>query len=251
MIDYESLLDRVRQNPYEHLGRCSVSEIYPYFIGYDIARKNWGLSEIHYQFDRDEFRDWIESKVHLCNKNLQTFCLLMTETEKEAFNLYFEFYDLAIEECKVNLTINKEISDAEFNLNISEKSATLVDFILNEEFRKRPAMYFGNHRKVSGLWAMCNGFLWAEKDLGIEDSSDAINLEMFQLWIDERYPIAKGKPWDKIFFYNALNSDDRALKEFYDHFEMFLEGKKSDAPPRWVEIAIESIKKNEKLDENQ
>ena len=27
---------------------------------------------------------------------------------------------------------------------------------------------------------------------------------------------------------------------------MFLEGKESDAPPRWLEIAIENIKKNSK-----
>ena len=57
------------------------------------------------------------------------------------------------------------------NANEIEKANTLIEFLLNTPIRERPAMYFGNHRWISSLWAMCNGFLWAEKDLGIESSS--------------------------------------------------------------------------------
>ncbi len=103
-------------------------------------------------------------------------------------------------------------------------------------------MYFGNHRQVSGLWVMCNGFLWAERDLGITDSSDEMTMELFQLWLDERYPIAKGQTWDKLFYFEALHSERWALEQFYENFEMFLQGKEADSPPKWVEIAIESIK---------
>lgn len=104
-------------------------------------------------------------------------------------------------------------------------------------------MYFGNDQ-ITGLWAMCSGFLWAERDLGVMDSSDAVNLELFQLWLDERYPIGKEQPWDKLFYFLGLDSDSGALEQFYENFEIFLEGKDHDAPPRWVEIAIENIKKN-------
>jgi hypothetical protein len=119
----------------------------------------------------------------------------------------------------------------------------LIDFILDKEgIRKRPAMYFG-YDQISGLWAMCSGFLWAEQDLGIADSSDAMNLEMFQLWIDERYPIGKGQTWNKLFYFEALGSESDALEKFYEDFEIFLEGKEANSPPKWVEVAIENINK--------
>lgn len=225
------------------MGQISVSKIRSYIMGYGFARKFWGLPDVHNRLSWDKYREWQESKVHLCRQNLERFCLLVGEDENQAFDLFFEFQDLALEECRADLVF-KEDSEAEnFNASDATKSSTLVDFILNKEgIRKRPAMYFANNQ-VSGLWAMCSGFLWAEKDLGVMDSSDAMNLELFQLWLDERYPIAKGQTWDKLFYFQALGYDSGAFEQFYENFEMFLEGKNSDAPPRWVEIAIENIKK--------
>lgn len=243
MPDYEWLLERIRQSPKEHLGQISVSKIRSYTMGYDFARKFWGLSDVHKRLPWEKYRKWQESKVHLCRQNLESFCLLVCEDEKQAFDLYFEFQDLALEECKADLVVKEDLDAKTFNQATATKSRTLVDFILDEEIiRKRPAMYFG-HNKLSGLWAMCNGFLWAEKDLGITDSSDAMNFELFQLWLDERYPIAKGQTWDKLFYFEGLGDN---LEPFYENLEMFLEGKKSDAPPRWVETAIETILKNQK-----
>ena len=245
-VYYEHLLNRIRQSPYEHLGRCSVSEIRPYFLGYGLAREFWGLSDISYRLKPEEFKEWLDGKVHLCRQDLQTFCLFLGENEKEAFGLFFEFYDSALAECGIEINLREKPDIQDFDQSEHEKAGTLIKFVLDENFRRRPVLYFGNHRQVSGLWALCNGFLWAETDLGIIDSSDAINMELFQLWIEERYPMAKGKPWDKIFYFNTLHSESSAMKQFYEHFEMFLKGKRSDAPPRWVENAVESIKKRKK-----
>lgn len=246
MPDYEFLLGRIRQSPYEQLGRRSVSEINPYIIGYDTARNCWGLPPVPRRLNLERFRQWVDSKVHLCRQNLQSFCLLLTEDEREAFDLFFELHNAALEECKDDLVLQEDLESKNFNQASIMKSGTLVDFILNELMKTKPALYFGNHRWVSGLWALCNGFLWAERDLGITDSSDAMNMELFQFWIDERYPIAKGKTWDKIFYFNAIHSESWALKQFYENFEMFLGGKKPDSPPRWVEEAIENIKNTPK-----
>lgn len=244
MPDYESLLERIRQSPYDHLGRRSVSEIPGYIMGYDTARLFWGLPNIPYCLPPEQRRKWLDSKVHLCRQSLETFCLLVTEGEREAFDLFFEFHDLALEECKNDLVLQEDLESKVFNPLTATKTATLVDFILNPEgIRKRPAMYFGNSRQVTGVWAMCSGFLWAERDLGVTDSSDAMNLELFQLWLGERYPIAKGQTWDKLFYFEAIHSESWAMQKFYEDFEMFLEGKNADSPPKWVEIAVESIKK--------
>lgn len=213
-------------------------------MGYNFARNFWGLSETHHRLHWKKYREWEESKIHLCRQNLQSFCLLICEDEKQAFDLFFEFHDMALDECRADLVIKEDLDAENFDLTKAEKSNTLIEFILNPEgIRKRPAMYFANN-KISGLFAMCNGFLWAEKDLGIPDSSDAMNLELFQIWLDERYPIAKGKTWDKLFYFEALGYDDGAFERFYENFEMFLEGKNSDAPPKWVETVIENILKN-------
>ncbi len=159
---------------------------------------------------------------------MESLCLLLTNGEREAFDLYFELYDGALEECKDKLTIcNQE--QRPINPDEIEKSSTLISFLLEAPLRERPAMYFGSHSWIGSLWAMCNGFLWAEKDMGIENSSDAVSMELFQLWLDDRYPIAKGTNWSKLFDFLALHSNSGALKEFYEHFEMFLEGDAPDA----------------------
>jgi hypothetical protein len=244
MPSYESLLERIREFPNEHIGRRSVSEISSYIMGYDDARQFWGLPRVPHRLSHEHYKKWLDSKVHLCRQNLETFCLLLAEDEREAFDLFFEFYDLRMEECRVDLTLPEDSESKDFNQATATKSRTLVDFILDEErIKKRPAMYLGNHRQISRLWAMCSGFLWAERDLGITDSSDAMNFELFQLWLDERYPIAKGQTWDKLFYFEALHSESWAMKQFYENFEMFLAGKEADSPPKWVEIAIENIKR--------
>ncbi|HRH45820.1 MAG TPA: hypothetical protein PKY82_29530 [Pyrinomonadaceae bacterium] len=250
MPDYEWLLERIRQSPKEHLGQISVSRINSYMMGYDMARNFWGLPDVHRRLSWDKFREWQESKFHLCSQNIQSLCILVCENEQQAFDLFFEFHDMALEECRADLVIKEDLEAKNFDQTTATKSCTLIEFILNKEgIRKRPAMYFGNDRQVTGLWTMCNGFLWAEKDLGITDSSDAMNLELFQIWLDERYPFAKGQNWDKLLYFNTIDSNSRALEQFYENFEMFLEGKNTDAPPRWVETMIETVLKDQKAKE--
>lgn len=239
IVEYESVLYRIRENPIEHLGRRSVSEIYAYFIGYDEARRIYWQPELPRRISRERFKKWFDSKVHLCRQNMQSFCLLLTEDEREAFELYFELYDAALEECKDELSVIKQ-EQSSFGADKREKNGTLIEFLLKTPFRERPAMYFGNHRWINSLWAMCSGFLWAEKDLGIENSSDAINMELFQLWLDERYPIAKGRTWDRLFDFLALHYESGALNQFYEHLEMFLEGNSPDEPSKTIKEILKN-----------
>jgi hypothetical protein len=247
IIEYESVLYRIRENPIEHLGRHSVTEINAYFIGYEFARNLHKQTDLHRRISRERFKEWFDSKVHLCKQDMQSFCLLLTEDERQAFDLFFELYDAALEECKNDLLI-PERDPIINNANKMEKSLTLVELIL-KPIKERPAMYFGNHRWTSSLWSMCSGFLWAEKDLGIKNSSDAMNMELFQLWLDERYPIAKGRTWDRLFDFLALHSKSWALKEFYEHFEMFLEGEFPDATSKTIKEILRNAQSD--LDKKQ
>lgn len=242
IIDYESVLYRIRENPIEHLGRRSVTEIHAYISGYTSARTFWQQTELHHRIPHERYREWLNNKVHLCRQSMSTFCLLLTEDEREAFDLFFELYNAALEECKDDLIIcNQE--QKPINPDEITKTNTLVNFLFEAPIREKSAMYFGNHRWVSSLWAMCNGFIWSEKDMSIENSSDAMNMELFQLWLDDRYPIAKGRTWDRLFYFNALHSESWALKEFYEHFEMFLEGDSPDALSKTNREILKNVKK--------
>lgn len=246
MPDYESLLERIRISPLEHLGRRSVGEINPYIMGYDTARQFWGLPNVPRRLNIDAYRQWVESKVHLCNQDLQSFCRLLTQDEGSALDLFFTLYDAALDECKEELVDQTDLESKNFDPFTSAKSSTLVEFVLDDSMKTMPALYFGNGRRLSRLWALCSGFLWAERDLGIVDSSDAINMEMFQLWLDERYPIAKGQNWDKLFYFYRLDYETGALEQFYEDFEMFLEGKKHDTNPKWIDEAVKSVLEHSK-----
>lgn len=239
---YETLLYRIKEDPLEHLGRRSVSEIESYFIGYGVARSFWGLPEVPRRLRREQFLGWQESKVHLCNQSLQSFCLLQTEDERAAFDLFFMLYDAALEECRDSLNESPCISSL-YNLNELKKSKTLVQFVSEPLIREKPAMYFGNHRWIQGFWAMCSGFLWAERDMGIENSSDAKTFESFQAWLNERYPIGKETTWDRLFDFLALNYQKGALNQFYEDFEMFLNGEAPDTPSKWIQECVENALK--------
>jgi hypothetical protein len=239
IINYESVLYRIRENPNEHLGRRSVSDIESYFVGYELARSFWNQSEMSRRISRERFKKWFDSKVHLSRQNMASFCLLLAEDESQAFDLYFELYDAALEECKADLMISNQ-KPSLINFDESAKSKTLISFLFEAPIREKTALYFGNHRWITGLWAMCNGFLWAEKDLGIDNSSDAINMELFQHWLDERYPIAKGRTWDRLFDFLALHYQANALKEFYEHLEMFLEGDSPDETSKTIEEIVKN-----------
>jgi hypothetical protein len=78
----------------------------------------------------ERYKEWVESKVHLCRQNLQSFCLLLTEDEREAFDLFFELHDAALEECKTDLVLQKDLGSVDFRQSSATKSVTLVEFIL-------------------------------------------------------------------------------------------------------------------------
>ena len=105
MPDYESLLERIRYSPSKHLGRRSVSEIGAYLFGYNQARRFWGLPDVPRQLEQGKYKKWLATKVNLCHQNLEGFCLLITEDEREAFDLFFSFYDAALEECQSDLIV--------------------------------------------------------------------------------------------------------------------------------------------------
>lgn len=241
-MHYETLLNRLREDPMEHIGYVSVEQIGAYFVGYETALQFYGLPELCRNLSRKRFQAWFDSKAKLERQNMESLCLLLTDDEDKAFELYFELFDSAMEECRDDLVQCPEPPAIDLTQLNLEK--TFLSFISADYFQQRPAKYLGGGSQTRRLWAACSGFLWAEKDRGIENSSDAMNLEMFQHWLDERYPFAKGRPWFKLFYFLEIGSNKRALESFYEHLEMFLEGDEPNAPAKWIRETVKNMLEN-------
>lgn len=244
---YEALLFRVKDDPIGHLGRCDVRLLLPYRVGYDYARRDWGLRGVDYLIEREKFREWQESKVHLCSQNLQSFCRLITDTEEDAFELFFTLYETAFKENGIATPIAAFESER-VDAVASSKTGSILSIITSSAFRTRPAMYFGNDNWIQSFWTMCNGYIRAEADLGIVDSDDAAKLMGFQTWIDERHPIGKGRNWGQLYAFLALDSEQGALDKMHEELEMFLAGKPADNPANWVTEVLTNVMKRHNRD---
>jgi len=241
---YEALLFRVKDDPIGHLGRCDVRLLNPYWIGYDYARRDWRLGGVEHLIEWEKFREWQESKVHLCSQNLQGFCRLITDAEEDAFALFFALYESAFREHGIATPI-ASFECENIDPGSVTKAGSMLSLISSAAFKTRPAMYFGNDNWIQSLWTMCNGYLHAEHDLGVPNSDDAAKLTAFQLWVDERHPIGKGRNWGQLYSFLALESDQGALDSFFEDMEMFLNGESSSTPAKWITEVVANVLKNQ------
>ena len=244
---YEALLFRVTDDPIGHLGRCDVRLLYPYWIGYDYARRDWGLGGVEHLIEREKFREWQESKVHLCSQNLQSFCRLITGAEEDAFALFFALYESAFKEHGIPTPIAAFESEKVDPGSVT-KAGSMLSLVTDGAFKARPAMYFGNNNWIQSMWAMCNGYTQAEADLGILNSDDTVQLRDFQTWVDERHPIGKGRNWGNLYVFLSLDHNQTALDMMHEDLDMFLSGQSPATPAKWITEAVENILKQQNSD---
>jgi hypothetical protein len=251
-MTHEFLLERIREKPLEHLGGYSPFLIGAYFMGYDFARRFHRHPEIPALLSQYQFLEWFRTKAYAGPQGYAAFCILLTNTEEKALELFFEFRKIALRD-----KIDEDSQRRQDSLSGDADPRTalpLTEMILSEPFRNRPAMYLGNHDWISQIWTTCNGYVWAERDFGVAKSRDALTFERFQEWTEKRYPFSEGRPWGKLFDFLGMGSSERALEEFYDVFELFLEGESPDAQTgrcrEWIAgcvAEVEELQKKGKL----
>lgn len=220
-ITWEDLLERIREQPLEHLGGYSPTMFPTYFSGYSQALSVHDKPEIDGSYGLYDLNRWFVSNVYAGPQGCASYCRLLTDTDSKALDLFYEFRRIAkASDWKEENPVESFAADG---------SITILELIQSEALRKRPAMYFGNGEWLPGLWAMWNGYVWAEKDIGIENSNDSEVFRGFQDWLQERFPFAQGANFGKLFQFLALNIQDKAFENFFDHLELFLDGSPSDA----------------------
>lgn len=226
MDSYDRLWSRLRTDPINHLGRKSPCLIGPYEIGYELALQRWEKPPLKDPVNWAAMQNWAEHHFGWtadmgCRQNLVGFSMLTSIDEASAFDRFFELDNAARQELRAIPAPGQE----HFTYTDDPR---LVEFIRSERFRSRPGMFLGGPR-LDGLRAICNGYVWAERDLGVQGSAEQQMLTGFQHWMESRYPFAKACPWERTIDFLALHSNERAWAAFYDLFGMYCAGRNPDA----------------------
>lgn len=238
-ITHDTLFDRIRENPIEHLGGFSPNFVSPYFMGYEFALSFHRLTLIRGGLSHRSFLQWFGDKITGAPKGFAAYCHLLTNSDEKALELFFAFRS----QCLSDPSREDVSHDAIDNEESAERPYSMTELALGV-MRKRPALYFGQSC-VRSLWAAWSGWVWAERDHGISESVDERNFVGFQAWIDKKYGFASRPSWGKVIDYLGMGNNEAAYSTFYDHFETFHSGVGPDEPTleckQWIDYVVANV----------
>lgn len=225
----------------KHLGGFSPRLLYPYFMGYEHALSFHEKGQLSGDLSLYQFSRWFTEHAYGGPQGFASFCLLLTDTDEDGLKLFFEFRKLS----------KKDLASLESSPALSlDMKISILEFLKMDAIRERPAMYFGNGEWLTQMWAMCNGYVDAEQDIGAKNSPDAQKLKAFEIWLWDRFPFAEGKNWGKLFQFLALEVNSNALELFFDNLDLFLDGASpkdnSKRFQQFLDDAVASVLENQK-----
>lgn len=240
-ITWDNLLERIKDQPVEHLGGFSPRLLSHYFTGYGHALQFHRHLPIQGAMGLFEFSRWFSSHAYAGPPGWTSYCLLLTTTEEAAIELFFEFRQIA-----------KTSDWTEEHRSVSPPTngtPSFMELLRSDALRDRPAMYFGNWGWVQGIWAMWHGYVSAERDIGAAESIEVDTFRGFEEWLKKRFEFAQGANFGKIFEFLSLGVKEKALELFFDHLEIFLDG----CPPNQhtnrfqalLDVAVESVREDQ------
>ena len=253
MLDVPELLARVVADPDPHLGRKSLPLWRSYLRGYRTACDSLGRPHPHDPLDRDRFQRWIEKRVPMRNEHVTqltasscvspaTYAELMADDEAEALDRFVALRA----EARAELPAAPKPKPAEKRPPIARTALDLV-----AEIRERPEKHFGGGWCLGYLWATFSGYVWCERDHGIENSKTKSTLDEFQTWMEERYPFGRGRSWDKIIRFLRLRSPEWSFDSFVEHLEMFRSGEPPTAEDPAIKRLADYIQKRAEENKNK
>ncbi|NJK53653.1 MAG: hypothetical protein HC936_14155 [Leptolyngbyaceae cyanobacterium SU_3_3] len=95
MSDLFEVLEKIQKSPGLYLGRPSVSDLFLFLAGYELARSEQGieLTEAEESF-WDEFQPWLQNKLGVSSvTSWAKLIMLSCHDEKEGFELFFRLLD--------------------------------------------------------------------------------------------------------------------------------------------------------------
>jgi hypothetical protein len=239
-INYDSLLERIKNNPEKHLDELCIDSFEIYIFGYNLACEANKINQINDPIDIELFEKFIKEKYRLFNNfpfNVKKMSIL---------NIVCDSHEKAIIEL-INIR-NEAISKNLLNLNKKEdmlllKNKSFIEYLL-DDIKQRPGMFMGNNASAGTIWTLVQGYLWCEKDYFIQNSDVSRIFKGFQKWHEERYLFSINCPWFRVLNVFALHSKNWSIDFFYDNLILFLSGEKPDTASMSVLKIIEGIEKN-------
>lgn len=234
----KEIITRIRQCSSGHLGEYNSYNFLAYYFGYTAALYHNGIEFFDRVVSNETLRGHIKEKYEIREfpNNLRVFSYLrlITNSDKEELDLYFtEAFEAA--------SIRNIRSEAE-ELKLGGSVEEILQYI-----GKRPEMYLGNRINSAVLASFLFGYSWAEKDFGFEQSEIFSELTEFQLWFDQKEPIAVGAPWYKTML--VLSIDE--VSSFYSFFEVFSDYLQGRDPSFRRKVLIDKIIENMKKNSNK
>lgn len=89
------ILEKIRQRPGMYLGQPSVSNLFMFLVGYEIARSELGieLTEAELAF-HDEFQSWLQKRLQASSvASWAKIIMLYCPDEEAGFKYFFELLD--------------------------------------------------------------------------------------------------------------------------------------------------------------
>ncbi len=91
-----------------------------------------------------------------------------------------------------------------------------------ERIKQRPGMFLGKCA-ITRLRAFLDGYMGARVDLGLPPTSQELEFNQFQEWIQSRFNITSDHGWDNIILFYS-NDERDGLNNFFELFEQWRSG---------------------------
>jgi hypothetical protein len=109
------LLERIRKRPSMYLGQASITHLRACLSGYNLARRELGISATEQDQRFLEFQDWIRQKFRVTSEqSWDKIILFYSEDERSALEQFFqmweEFCSLPVESATQESLVSTEVA---------------------------------------------------------------------------------------------------------------------------------------------
>ena len=91
---FYEMLQSIKQRPGMYLGKCSITRLHSFLIGYMGARQDLGLPVTEEENEFDKFQEWIQERFQIKSSHAwNDIILFYSADEKDALNKFFELFE--------------------------------------------------------------------------------------------------------------------------------------------------------------
>lgn len=91
---FNDMLQSIKQRPGMYLGKCSITRLHSFLIGYMGARQDLGLPTTEQETEFDKFQEWVQERFDIkSSHSWNDIILFYSADERDALNKFFELFE--------------------------------------------------------------------------------------------------------------------------------------------------------------